>query len=194
MNALNTTETKFEKSFVTWQSTEVKNVCVSEISEEPAAKSESLANPSDSETLSQTAPEQGLEQGYESDVTDSGSEQRDIEMDFDNWSATGASVSRDSSLNGDKGEKTSQLDDEDSLNESSASRSGVECSISAADGYRKNQKKGISKAFWKDSDGAEEISSDSESVPTSFSNPIHGKVKALFNTKYIFFYLCMRAE
>ncbi|XP_046849853.1 ral GTPase-activating protein subunit alpha-1-like isoform X3 [Xenia sp. Carnegie-2017] len=145
----------------------------SEISEEPAAKSESLATPSDTETLSQTTPEQGLEQGYESDVTDSGSEQPYTEIDFDNWSATGASVSRDSSLNGDKGEKTSQLDDEDSLNESSTSRSGVECSISTADGCRKNQKKGISKAFWKDSDGAEEISSDSESVPTSFSNPIH---------------------
>lgn len=70
-------------------------------------------------------------------------------------------------------------EDTESIDDSS-SRSTIEngknqnTDFTEVDGKRKRARKGV-RSFWKDSDGAEEISSDSE-VPSSFSNPIHGTI------------------
>jgi hypothetical protein len=125
-------------------------------------------------------------------VTDSGSElsfgkttvktaENDMSLGllgtFDSWPGAGTSASREGSLDGEKGAISSIQEDEDSQNESSASKSGVDSSANQeatdeVDGRgRKDAKKNV-KSFWKESD---EISSDSENVPASFSNPIHGK-------------------
>jgi hypothetical protein len=164
----------------------------SEIAEEPESSDNGGAQ-ADPETISQNTLEQESEKGYESDVTDSGSElsfgkttvktaENDMSLGllgtFDSWPGAGTSASREGSLDGEKGAISSSIqEDEDSQNESSASKSGVDSSANQeatdeVDGRgRKDAKKNV-KSFWKESD---EISSDSENVPASFSNPIHGK-------------------
>ena len=168
---------------------------VLEIAEEPESSDNGIV-PVDPETISQNTLEQESEQGYESDVTDSGSElsfgktttkASETEMSlgsllgtFNSWTGAGSSASREGSLDGEKGAISSIPEDEDSLNESSASKSGIDSSANQeasdeVDGRGRKDNKKTLKSFWKDSDGGDEISSDSESVPASFSNPIHGK-------------------
>ena len=98
---------------------------------------------------------------------------------IDSWPGAGTSASREDSIDGEKGGISVIPEDDDSLNESSASKSGMDSSANQeapdeVDGRGKRDLKKL-KSFWKDSDGGDEISSDSESVPASFSNPIHGK-------------------
>ena len=161
---------------------------VSEVAEGPEP-SENNAGPIDPETASQNTLEQGSEKGYESDSESELSfgktkpAEADMSMDrllgtIDSWSGAGTSASREGSLDGEKAETSVIPEDEDSLNESSASKSGIDSSANPeapdeVDGRGRRDAKKL-KSFWKDSDGGEEISSDSESVPASFSNPIHG--------------------
>ena len=151
--------------------------------------------PADTETISQSALEQGSEKGYESDVTDSGSElsfgktttkalasdSADMSLGmlgaFDSWPTSATGSSREGSLDKEKGAISAIPEDEESLNDSS-SKDTMDTSVNqeAPDEVggkgRKDARK--VKPFWKDSDGGD-ISSDSENVPASFSNPIHGK-------------------
>ena len=98
---------------------------------------------------------------------------------FDSWPGAGTSASREGSIDGEKGVISVIPEDEDSISFSSTSRSGVDSSANQEgadevdDRGRKDAKKTATKSFWKDS--GDEISSDSESVPASFSNPMHGK-------------------
>ena len=149
---------------------------IPEIAEETESSDNGVA-PVDPETISQNTLEQGSEQGYESDVTDSETEMSLLGT-FNSWPGAGASASREGSLDGEKGAISSIPEDEDSLSESSASKSGVDSSANReatdeVDGRGRKDNKKTLKSFWKDSDGGDEISSDSESVPASFSNPIH---------------------
>ncbi|XP_028395941.1 ral GTPase-activating protein subunit alpha-2-like isoform X2 [Dendronephthya gigantea] len=163
-----------------------------ERSEEPDT-SDNVA-PADAETISQGALEQGSEKGYDSDVTDSGSElsfgkttAKALPSDtadtslgilgvFDTWPTAGTGSSREGSLDRERGAISSIPEDEESLNDSS-SKECIDVSVSQEasdenDGRgRKDARK--AKQFWKDSDGGDDISSDSENVPASFSNPIH---------------------
>ena len=175
---------------------------ISDITEEPEPLDGSVT-PADPETISQNALEQESEKGYESDVTDSGSDvsygktvvkPADADMSlgsligqFDSWPATGTGASREGSLDGEKISIPAIPEDEESLNDSSASKSGMdgssnqEVAMDEVDGRgRKDVKR--TKSFWKDSDGGDEISSDSETVPASFSNPIHGRYTVQVST------------
>ncbi|CAB3994423.1 ral GTPase-activating subunit alpha-2 isoform X2, partial [Paramuricea clavata] len=164
-----------------------------EIAEEPMPSDINDAS-LDPETLQQNPLEPESENGYESDVTDSGSElsfgkttvkasENDMSLKgllgaFDSWPGAGASASREGSLDGEKGAISVIPEDEDGLHDSSASKSGVDSSANPEPGDevdgrgRKDGKKAM-KSFWKDSDGGDEISSGSENVPPSFCNPMH---------------------
>lgn len=161
----------------------------SDLTEEPEPCDRTLTG-IDAETSSQTTVEQESEKGYESD-TDSDSElsfetaarstQGDTDMSlnsllstYDTWQS-GTTGSRD--LDGDKNMVPIITEDVESVDDSS-SKSVVEdtkneaVELTEVEGKRKRCSKRVAKTFWKDSDGAEEISSDSE-VPSSFTNPNH---------------------
>jgi hypothetical protein len=159
----------------------------------------------DTETFQQNPLEPESENGYESDVTDSGSElsfgkttvkasENDMSLKgllgaFDSWPGAGTSASREGSLDGEKGTISAIPEDEDGLNDSSASKSGVDSSANQeVDGKK------VMKSFWKDSDGGDEISSGSENVPPSFCNPMHGKYigGSLGGKKICTFHFCNR--
>ena len=169
----------------------------------------------DTETLQQNPLDPESENGYESDVTDSGSElsfgkttvkapENDMSLKgllgaFDSWPGAGASASREGSLDGEKGAISAIPEDEDGLNDSSASKSGVDSSANQepggdVDGRGRKDGKKVMKSFWKDSDGGDEISSGSENVPPSFCNPMHGKYigESLGGKKICAFHFCNR--
>ena len=149
----------------------------------------------DEDTTSQVTIEQESEKGYESDITDSGSElsfetaeksvQGDTDMSlnsllstYDTWASGNTDVgevTHSQHQAGTEAENSGSLDDNSRKSDvdSSSKNDQTDDSPELSAPRKKSHHKKI-KAFWKDSDGTEEASSDSE-VPSSFVNPIHGK-------------------
>ena len=148
-------------------------------------------------TISQSTLEQESEKGYESDVNDSGSElsfgatavkalatEPDVTLNsllgtFDSWPSGSNSASREGSLDGEKGAISAIPEDGESLNDSSSkgdvdSSLNQEAELTELDCKARKDGRKMVKTFWKDSDGGEDASSDSEMVPASFTNPMHG--------------------
>ena len=167
-------------------------ILFSDMPKEPVSCDRTVMPPGDRD--SQNTIEQGSEKGYESDVTDSGSElsfetaprsaRGDTDRSLnsllgtvDTWPSS-AKGSRD--LDGDKNVATATTEDLATVDDGSSSATletgkNENLGFTEVDGRPKKVGMRVTKSFSKDSDGGDEISSDSE-VPSAFSNPVHGKL------------------